>query len=56
MPVDDDDVEGSNIYNVDNLVFNIIKFKQDGTPKTRVVSELSELSNTLDFYIGKCQS
>ena len=55
-PVSEDDMGGSHTFNVDNYVFNITKIKLDGTLKTRAVSELSELSNKLDFYIGKRQS
>ena len=55
-PVEEDDVGSSHIYNVDNHVFNITKIKQDGTSKTRTVSELFESNNKSDFYIGKRQS
>ena len=55
-PVNEDDVEGSHTFNVDNHVFNITKIKQDGTPKTRAVSELSEPSKKSDFYIRERQS
>ena len=49
-PVDEDDVGGSHLFNVENHhVFNISKIKQDGMSKTRAVSELSELSNKSDF-------
>ena len=51
-PVDEDDVGGSNIFNVENHVFNITKIKQDRTSKTRAVSELSKSSNKSDFYGG----
>ena len=54
--VTNNDVGGSNIFNVDNPVLNLTKIKQAGTSKTRVFSDLSESSNKLDFYISKCQS
>ena len=55
-PVEEDDMGGSHTFNVDNHVYNIIKIKRDWTSKTRTVSELSESSNKLDFYIGERQS
>ena len=56
IPVEEDDIGGSHTFNVDNHVFNITKIKQDGTLKTRTVSELSESNNKSHFYIGKRQS
>ena len=56
MPVNKDDVRGSHIINIDNPVFNITKFKRDGTSKTRAVSKLFESSNNLNFYTGKRKS
>ena len=56
MPVNEDNVGGSHMFDGDNHVFNITKTKQDGTSKTRVISKLSESSNKLDFFIGKRQS
>ena len=55
-PVEEGDVGGSHTFNVDNRVFNIKKIKQNGTSKTRTVSELSESSNKSDFYVSKRQS
>ena len=36
-PMDEDDVGGSNTFNVDNHVFNITKIKQDWILKTSIV-------------------
>ena len=55
-PVNEDDMGGSHLFNVDKPVFNIAKIKQDETSKTRAVSELFELSNKSDLFIGKRQS
>ena len=54
-PVEEDETGGSHTFNVDNRVFNITKTKQNGKPKTRTVSEVSELSNKSDLYISKRQ-
>ena len=52
-PVEEDDVEGSHTFNVDNHVYKITKIKWDGTSKTRAVSELSESNNKSDFISAK---
>ena len=43
---------GSNTFEVKNPVVNLTKIKSVGISKTRVVSELSESSNTLDFILA----
>ena len=55
-PVGEDEIGDSHTFNVDNSVFNITKTKRNGKLKTRIVSEVSELSNKLNFYIGERQS
>ena len=55
-PVEEDNVRGSNTFNVDSCIFNITKIKRDGKSKARTVSVLSESSNKSDFYIDKRQS
>ena len=55
-PVTNDDVGGSDTFNVDNPLFNLTDIKGDRTSKTRVVSELFESNNRSDFYISKLQS
>ena len=54
--MEEDDVGGSQTFNVNNHVFNITQIKRDGASKTRTVSELSESNNKIGFYIGERQS
>ena len=55
-PVEEDEPGDSHTFTVDNHVFNITKTKRNRKSKTRIVSEVSELSNKSDFYIGERQS
>ena len=51
-----DETEGFHTFNIDNSIFNLIKTKRNEKLKTRIVSEVSESNNKLDFYIIKHQS
>ena len=42
----------SHTFNVDNRVFNFTKTKQNGTLKTRIVSEVSKPNNKSDFDVN----
>ena len=46
----------SHTFNGDDRVFNLTKTKYNGKSKTRIVSEVSELSNKPDFYMDELQS
>ena len=45
-------MDKSHTFNVDNHVSSITKIKQDGTLKTRTVSELSEIKNLIFISVN----